>query len=233
MPTEKAAIAEALQSLDQTNDALWTDDGSPLVAEVQRVCNDKSITRAQINDALPGFARKTADSVTEEVQPDAEPDEAGIDPAVIATAPNTAAETMVAQAQDALDADESGLSPEQEQERLRGIAYGRVRDAELALVQAKEKVSEAQRAVVFAEQRHERALNLFSAKYPPISSAENIKQHLARQQEVLRERVTGSKFEPNAAQNPVDMTLMDRKRDNGRKGNAPAPFLPRKAAVSY
>jgi hypothetical protein len=224
MPTEKAAIAEALQSLDQKNDALWTDDGSPLVAELQRICNDKTITRAQINDALPGFARKTDDSVVEDVQPDAE---------VQPTAPNTAAATMVAQAQVALDEDESDLSPEQEQLRLRAIAYQRVRDAELFLAQAKETVSEAQRAVVSAEQRHDRALHLFSAKYPPMSPAENIKQHLARQQEVLRERVTGSKFEPNAAQNPVDATLMDRKRDNGRKGNAPTAFLPRKAAVNY
>src|ERR1019366_8202082 len=69
----KEAIKEILQALDHKNDALWTDDGSPLVSEIQRLANDKTITRGQISDASPGFVRKTKDSVTEDVQPGDEP----------------------------------------------------------------------------------------------------------------------------------------------------------------
>src|SRR6266704_2800443 len=106
MPTEKAAIAEALQSLDHTDDNLWTDDGSPLVSEIQRLTNDKTITRAQINDAIPGFARKTKDSVAEDEQPG----DSGTDfePEVIVASPLTTAE-----------AEDAPLSDEDEYDRLR------------------------------------------------------------------------------------------------------------------
>lgn len=224
MPTPKQAIAEALQSLDHKNDTIWTDDGAPLVSEIQRITNDKTITRAQINEALPGFARKASDSVTEDVQPDDEAlgdETGGIEPEV-AIDPTSDEQ-----------ADDVELTPEQEQARLRAIAFKRVQEAEKAVYDAKDNVSKANAAVVQAEARHTRALQLFSAKYPPLTSAANIKQHLARQQEIQRERVEGARFVPNAAQNPVDTTMMDRKRNNGRnnKGQAPKSFLPRSLAV--
>jgi hypothetical protein len=227
MSFPKEAIKEVLESLDHTDDAIWTDDGSPLVSEVQRAANDKTITRAQINDAFPGFARKTKDSVAEDVQPDKEGDlgyETGPAPRTDNIVPPDMSTPPEA---DELD------DPTAENDRLRKLAYQRVLDAETNLSQAKEMVSVAQRNVFQAEQRHERALKLYSSKYPAISFEENIKKHLASQQAALHERVTGQRFTPNAAQNPVDQTLMDRKRDNGRKGNPQAPFLPRKAAVSY
>jgi hypothetical protein len=231
MPFPKEALKEILEGLDHTNDAIWTDDGSPLVSEIQRLANDKTVTRGQINDALPGFARKSTDSVAEEEQPGNETGEEtsgpthAIAPGVAETAPDMTNPP----------GDEELDDPTTENERLRKIAYQRVLDAETNLTQMKTLVSEAQRNVVQAERRHERALQIYSSKYPPISVADNIKQHLARQQEMLRERVTGSKFEPNRALNPIDSTLMDRKRDNGRKGppKDAAPFLPRKAAISY
>jgi len=222
MPTPKQAIAEALQSLDHTNDAHWTDDGSPLVSEIQRLANDKTITRAQINEALPGFARKTEDTVAEEVQPDDEVSDEARGAYQLMKAPEEASDDLLAGDDDTAEA-----------ERLRRIAYQRVVDAEIAITEAKNAVADATRAVTMAEQRHTRALQLYSSKYPPLTAAENIKQHLARQQEALRERLTGHRFEPNVAQNPVDATLMDRKRNNGRnnKGQAPGKFLPRSLAV--
>jgi hypothetical protein len=227
MPTPKDAIKEALLSLDHKNDDLWTDDGSPLVSEIQRLANDKTITRAQINEALPGFARKTDDSIAEDEQPGDEDDIGGETGGINAASTETIAPASEVQA------DDVELSPEQEHERLRALAFRRVQDAEAAVRDAKDNVSKALAAVTAAEQRHSRALVLFSAKYPPLTAAANIKQHLARQQEILRERVTGSRFEPNVAQNPVDATMMDRKRNNGRnnKGQAPAKFLPRSLAV--
>lgn len=226
MPTfPKEAIKEILEGLDHKDNAIWTDDGSPLVTEVQRLANDKTVTRAQINDALPGFARKTSESVTEEVQPGDEADEPGpLDAPVVEASGKPKIE---------LEGADLDLSPEDEQGRLRALAHQRVTDAEVALTEAKAAVSEAQRVVVNAEGRLTRALNLYSAKYPPISVAENIKQHLARQQELLYERVTGVK-PGTIAVNPIDATLMDRKRNNGRngQGRGQASFLPR-AAVSH
>jgi hypothetical protein len=218
MSTPKEAIAEALQSLDQTNDALWTDDGAPLVAEIQRLTNDKTITRAQINEALPGFARKQKDSVTEDVQPDDEPD-------VIETAAQSEGQAPVDPEDFEDENDEDG--------RLRMIAHKRVLDAQKGIEDAKAAVSQAMKDVAAAEARHTRALQLFSAKYPPLTAAENIKQHLARQTEILRERVEGARFVPNVPQNPLDAKLQNRHRDNGR--NKPVQtqkgFIPRSLAV--
>lgn len=228
MPTPKEAIKEVLLSLDHADHTLWTDDGSPLVTEIQRLANDKTITRAQINEALPGFARKTDESIAEDVQPAAEGDETGgIDPNPLDEVAST--DTIIT---DDPAAEDLSLSPEQDQERLRGLAFQRVQDAEVALFAAKDAVSDAHAVVVKAEQRHARALQLYAAKYPPLSASENIQRHIARQQEILRERVTGSRFEPNIALNPVDAKLMDRKRDNGRNklGKTPQTFLPRSLA---
>jgi hypothetical protein len=224
----KEALKEILQGLDHKNDTLWTDDGSPLVSEIQRLANDKTITRGQINDASPGFARKTKDSVAEDEQPDDEIDKVD----VVEEAKNTTIAPVLSESDDDFETEE------EEHAHIKETAQRRVRDAELALVDAKSHTVEAYRAERQAEQRLTRALTQYSAKFPPMSAAENIQQHLARQQETLRERVMGTQFSPNSALNPVDVTLMDRRRNNGRngkgpRGQSPAPFLPRKAAVNY
>jgi hypothetical protein len=210
MTTPKAAISEALDQLDQKNDALWTDDGSPIVAEVQRLCNDKSITRAQINDASPGFARKMVSLDEKTQEPVA---------AIVATDPGP------------LDDDLEDLVGEDEQPRE--MLARHVREAELAIQEAKKALAEAHRHVVNCERIHSKKLMLYNSKFPPISAAQNIKDHLARQQEILYERVTGEKMPSAILQNPIDATMSDRKRSNGRNRPAPAPYLPRKAAVNY
>jgi hypothetical protein len=221
MPFPKQAIKEILEGLDHANEALWTDDGAPVISEIQRLANDKTITRGQINEALPGFVRKSKDSVAEEVQPGQEKgDETGG-----VQAKKTTFE-LPAQPHE----DEG--SPEDEQARLRALAHQRVKDAEVAVTEAKNAVAEANRAVIMAEQRLTRAMNVYSSKYPPTTVAANIKQHLARQQEILLERVTGQKSGLQAGDWPIQQRMQDRKRDNGRKGNAPAPFLPRKSSIS-
>lgn len=217
MPTPKEAIAEVLLSLDHAKDELWTDDGSPLVSEIQRLANDKTITRAQINEALPGFARKAGSDVSL-----TEPEDDFSDEVIVAQNTGVVGPLEV-------EPDPGALSPEQDAERLRKIAYQRVLDAETGISDAKTALSAAMRAVTDAEARHTRALTLYSSKYPPLTAAANIKQHLARQIEITRDRVEGTRFVANSAANPVDATLMDRKRNNGRAGlNRPAPaFLPR------
>jgi hypothetical protein len=208
---DKEALAQVLKSLDQTNDALWTDDGSPLVSEVQRLANDKTITRAPINDAIPGFARKTKNFVEEPV----EPNEAGFD---TVEAKNTTIASDLAQPDVVLDDDDdyADLTPAQEHESIRAIAKQRITDAEEALTDAKTRTVDAYRAERKAEQRLTRAIEVFNAKFPPISAAQNIQMHLAAQQRRLMEQVTGQKVDPRTLINPIDVQLADRSRDNGR-----------------
>jgi hypothetical protein len=216
MPTPKAAIAEALQQLDPKDDVNWTDDGSPMVVAVQRVCNDQEITRAQINDASPGFVRKIVSLDEETQEPVA---------AVVAKPLGTVDE----------DGEDEDMFTEGEQPRE--MLARHVREAELEIQEAQKRLAEAHRDVTNAQRIHAKKLMLYNSKFPPISAAQNIKDHLARQQEILYERVTGQKPAPAPVlQNPVDVTMSDRKRSNGRNkvsAVSNAPFLPRQSAVHY
>ncbi len=194
MPIPKAAIAEALLQLDQKNDALWTDDGSPIVSEVQRLCNDDKITRQMINDASPGFARRMVSLDENTGQPLA---------AITPGAPDVA--------------EDDDIFAEGE-EPAREILARHVRDADLDLQEAKKVLSEAHRAVTNAERIHAKKLMLYNSKFPPITVAQNIKDHLARQQEILYERVTGQRANPAAVlQNPIDATMANRSRASVRR----------------
>jgi len=53
-------IIEALHKLDVNNDNHWTADGLPKVETVKFTCGDLSVTREQIELALPGFNRASA-----------------------------------------------------------------------------------------------------------------------------------------------------------------------------
>jgi hypothetical protein len=181
MPTEKAAIAEILKGFDPKNDKLWTDDGSPLVSEVQRLANDKNITRAQINEALPGFARAAYPAG----------DETGVAPAVDG---GTVLKNTTIQG----DADDDGFDPQAEPEvngpgepltesEVRAVLTRRVRDAEGALQDARRQLSEAQQHMFAMEKRLTRAMIDHQRRFPPITAAANIKAHLERQTELRRE----------------------------------------------
>lgn len=52
-------IQEALDSLDTENDDLWTDDGLPLVEEVEKLVGEK-LTRREITTTEPDFNREKA-----------------------------------------------------------------------------------------------------------------------------------------------------------------------------
>lgn len=60
MTTPKETIREILDVLDITDDTNWTDDGAPALDVLQKLANDETITREQVNDANPGFVRQVA-----------------------------------------------------------------------------------------------------------------------------------------------------------------------------
>lgn len=187
MTVTPEVIREVLKSLDHKNDALWTDDGSPLVGEIQRLTNDKTVTRAEINEAQPGFTRIIAVAVADDAAD--EPTEG------IGSAP---APEIVLKTTDTpppfdarLEPEVNGQGPALSEIEVRAILVRRIADAEQAVMDAKGRVAAAQADVIRAEQRHARAIADCQRKYPPLTAAENIKRHLASQQEALRQRVEG------------------------------------------
>jgi hypothetical protein len=193
MPTPKAAIKEALLQLDQKNDALWTDDGSPLVAEVQRLCNDDKLTRAQINDAFPGFVRKMVSLDEDTGKP------------VSALSPKPEGTVPDEELEDMLDVEETAKE----------ILARHVSDAAQAVVDAKQALADAHRNVVNCERIHSKKLFNYNAKFPPLSAAENIQNHLQRQKEIMREKIDGVRpADPRLW--PIDTAMQDPHRANGR-----------------
>lgn len=191
--TPKAAIAEVLNSLDVANDTLWTDDGSPLVEEVQRLANDATITRAQINEAIPGFCRVMAEPAEK----------------------NTKIETEQPKIEAAFDPKQepevNGSGEQLSELEVRAILERRIRDAETALTTARRVTSESRQEELRCEQRLTRAHIDHQRKYPPITAAQNIQDHLRSQQDQLYERVTGQSA---AGRAQIDIT-MERRNSRG------------------
>lgn len=53
-------VKEALAKLDPTNSSHWTETGKPSLEAVKEIAGDKSITRAQLNEAAPTLTKDTA-----------------------------------------------------------------------------------------------------------------------------------------------------------------------------
>jgi hypothetical protein len=158
MTTPKEAIQEILAKLDNTVDTNWTDDGSPSISVIRKLANDATITRAQINDASPGFVRMVGDA---------------------ASAPATAPAVEAAIAKPIED-DLTSADPLSD-DQMRVILSRRVRDAELNLTEAQTRAAEATAEVAQCQKRLQRAHLDHNRRFPPITAAANIKAHLAAQ----------------------------------------------------
>ena len=158
-------ITDALRMLDHYNADHWTDDGLPRTSVVQKLAGDTTIKRGDIQAAAPGFSRK----------PPTDADGAALknDGTILAPeVPDTA---------DVTDLATEGGDPMTEDE-VRVILAQRVKDADRALANAIANVAEAQRIVREAQKAVSAARAEQQSAFPPLSAAENIKQHLARQQ---------------------------------------------------
>lgn len=181
MATDKETLIEVLHSLDHSDDLLWTDDGLPTVKAVQDIAGDTSITRAKINDAAPGFARK----VELEGNNGLVGDETG-------GAPASEIQASTADAFDAsLEPEVNGPGESLTEEEVKAILQRRVHDAEAAVEASRTAISEANAAYVRNLKRVDRARADLNRKFPPMDFSDNIQQHIANQQRLLMERVTG------------------------------------------
>ena len=204
MTTPNEAIQEILAKLDLADDTNWTEDGSPALGVIQKLANDPSITRAQINDANPGFARVSAAEVAKTYEDPAASTET--------TAPKRAAKKPTAVADEPLTEDE-----------MRKILTRRVTDAELHLTAAQAAVSEAQAEVVQCQKRLARAHDDHNRRFPRITASANIKAHLASQ---IRQA------EENAGISPLQTSLTNRKRPVPGAPAPASMILPRRSGAA-
>jgi hypothetical protein len=177
MATTKDDILEALSQLDPNDDTQWTDDGGPRMDVLQKFTNDKTLTRANVNEAAPQFSRTSAQDggsgvggVSDDVLEAAAPSE-DFDPAE--------------------EPEVNGLGEPLTQEQVKTVLERRVQVAENALTAARAALSEAHKEVLRAEQRSTRAILDLQRQFPPVSASEAIHAHIASQQKRLLEQVTG------------------------------------------
>lgn len=176
---DRIQITDALAKLDHANPEHWTDDGLPRTSAVQKLVGDATIKRSDIQAAAPDFARK--------LPTDAEGAALTLEGnGGIKSAPQAPIEPVIKDEDEPLTEDE-----------VKMILDQNVHDADQALASAVANVTEAERIVREAQKAFAAAREAKQSAFPPISAAENIRQHLAREQARLRERVEG-RAPPNA-----------------------------------
>lgn len=169
---DNAKILETVTKLDKTDDTQWTDDGLPRVEVVKALVDDSTLTRAQINEAAPGFSRNP---------PTPKGDETGGAPP--ASTIQTGDESIPDDEFDArIEPEVNGPGEQLTEDQVRAILTRRIGDAETRLERARADVNEANAELRRCEVRVQRAITDSNRRFPPISAAANIKQHLAAQQ---------------------------------------------------
>jgi len=56
--SQKDKIINALRQLDHSNEDHWSEDGMPRVSVIQKLTNDPSVRRIDVNEVAPGFVRQ-------------------------------------------------------------------------------------------------------------------------------------------------------------------------------
>ena len=156
--SQREKIRTALEQLDHDDNTHWTDDGLPRTGVVQKLANDTTIKRSDINEAVPGFARKVGDAMG--------------DPPEGVTEAGAAEDKIKTGSKDG----DGELMTEAE---VHAILTQNIVVAEAAVKAAQRKIMEghadekkAVAALAAARQDHQ-------AKFPPMTPMENIKQYLA------------------------------------------------------
>ena len=152
-------IRAALAQLDPTDNDHWTDDGLPKTGVVQRIANDSTIKRTDIQAASPGFERP-AHGETENFEAPQGSNETGLAP--VAAAPTD-------------DMDPEFLS----EDEVHSILAQKVAKCENDIAAADKKVAEGQNERVAAMKALNAARADLNAKFPPLTDAEMRKQYIA------------------------------------------------------
>jgi hypothetical protein len=201
----KDAIMQALAQLDQTNDEHWTDDGLPRTSVVQRLANDPEIRRTDIQAVAPNFMRK--------------PGDAQGDPQETVTTSGQAADAPVGGAPATADVPASDATD------LKAEALARLNEAEFAVLEARKSLDEARKVERAAINELDAAKLNYSRQFPPLTAAENIKQHLASEARIREARVQHQGTNVYGKDN-IDVAMNGRQMRNGRRSEFARPVRP-------
>lgn len=179
--TTKEQITALLSQLDSSNNAHWTDDGLPRVDVVQKLADDLTIKRTDINEAAVGFSRATISAAEGDGGATGDPTEqlgSGLTPAdgVTKAAPPVTDEDFE------VGTDIAGPAEALSEDDAKTILGRRVEQAETNLEAARKAVRDAQTHEINCVRRQDRAISDFHRRFPPLSFAQNMKNHLAAQQ---------------------------------------------------
>jgi hypothetical protein len=173
----KDKILVALTQLDPNDDSHWNTDGLPNTGTVQRIAHDQTIKRGDIQNARPGFDRDTARAEVTSAT--------GTAPADFEEAPGLSSAAKAEAVATATAGDEVEISDDQ----LRALLAKKVKDAEAKIEQGRQM---ARDAVVMQQEginETNAARREFHKYFPPMTQAQNIKAHLAAENEARAARV--------------------------------------------
>lgn len=187
MTTSTEDVTKILTQLDSGNDDHWTDDGAPSLEAVQLIGNDTTITRDQVNKAIPGFSRAGSDE--EPIESDLEDkgtlaQKSVVEPRAASAGPQKAPTNLDHEDEYNLDPkDPLSDAPALSQDRVKEIMQRRVENAQKRLDGARAAVTDAQAFVSKAEAFHSQAVAALHKAFPPIHTMDAIKEHLRRSME--------------------------------------------------
>lgn len=174
-------IRAALAQLDPADNEHWTDDGLPKTGVVQKLANDQTIKRSDIQTAAPGFERPAS--------PEKATDDFG---APIDQTAST--ETGLAPAADGgttLESADNGQGEYLTEEEVHSILAQRVAACENAIAAADKKAAEGQNERIAAVKALNDARKEMNAKFPPMTDAEMRKQYIASENARRQAQVEG------------------------------------------
>lgn len=175
-----AAIAAAVMQLDPTNDNHWTEDGLPRIDTVKFLSGDSTVTRASINEAVPGLTRANAKPPQAVQQPVGDTGAPVTLPALPVGDPGSAGGDNGVHQEPGADADgDMG-----EVERLQAA----VQAAQAKLDEGLAAQAEVGRYVAQASAAYDRAVQALEEAAPSQDVGSAIQQYLSRQVEQRNER---------------------------------------------
>ena len=176
----KDKILAALAKLDPNDDSHWNTDGLPNTGTVQRIANDQTIKRGDLQNARPGFDRDAARAEAAAAVAAA--------PADFEEAPATQGLTPAAKAE-AIASIAGSEEVEISDDQLRALLVNKVKAAEAKIEQGRALVREGTIMQQDGLNETNAARREFHKYFPPMTQAQNIKAHLAAENEARAARV--------------------------------------------
>ena len=154
-------IQAALAQLDPNDNSHWTNDGFPNTGVVQRIANDQTIRRVDIQATQPGFDRATAKAAMIPVEFEAAP--------VVEAAPATPPVAVPI-----TDDDTVMISDDQ----LRVVLKNKITEADAKVTQGRAMMAEGNTMVETGVKALQEARRNFHKMFPPLTAAQATREYI-------------------------------------------------------